>query len=103
MGGNTARLPPITYGNLTSPTAPSQQGRSGSEKMPALGDNTMASFANLDDDTGLEDNDDVDYDEHYKEEKVEKGSCCYYYHHSDYQVRIKQGTVTTLVLITEVL
>jgi len=67
--GNTARLPPITYGNLTSPTAPSQQGHSGSEKMPALGDNTMASFANLDD-TGLEDNDDVDYDEHYEEEEV---------------------------------
>ena len=58
--GNTARLPPITYGNLTSPTAPLQQGHSRSEKMPALGDNTMASFANLDN-TGLEDNDDVDY------------------------------------------
>jgi len=37
--------------------------------MPALGDNTMASFANLDD-TGLEDNDDVDYNEHYEEEEV---------------------------------
>ena len=54
--------------DLTSPTAPSQQGRSGSEKMPALGDNAMASFANLDD-TGLEDNDDVDYNEHYEEEE----------------------------------
>ena len=30
--------------------------------------NTMASFAHLDD-TGLEDNDDVDYNEHYEEEE----------------------------------
>ena len=62
--GNTAGLPPINFGILTSPTAQSQQGRSRSDKRPPLGRNGMASYVNRND-TGHQDFDDEDYDDLY--------------------------------------
>ena len=68
--GDTARLPPINFGNFTSPTAQSQQGRSGSEKMPPLSGNGMASYVNRDDTPGHEDFDNVDYEDLNEEAEV---------------------------------